>query len=147
MPRFEGDAYVPLSVDFGGFFPGGPNYLRAINDTNLLEIGVSPDDGALCSVTLVHAEREIPGLHADGELFDGSAGIPVFDLSLWGSEKFVDSRQQFDVVGNERITLIRLSTVAITRRVRIGQGAMSFAFDGEDTLVGIAFRRDAFKQQ
>lgn len=91
----EIDTYVPLTVELGGSGPATPLFWRGrTEEGSLVEVGLSPIDGSLCSITLASISRERLVRGGLGyRVQAGEVGIPKIDLSLWPLQRreFVDN--------------------------------------------------------
>lgn len=81
----EVDPYVPLTIELGDGESGTPLYWRGrAGDGSLVEVGVSPNDGSLHSITVtsISRERVVRSTQAPGGQV-GEVGVPRVDMSLW----------------------------------------------------------------
>jgi hypothetical protein len=92
--------YVPLTVEWKDLTPPTPAYWRpSADDRSLVEVGVHPETGRVCSITVV-----LPG--AGVRLIDGVVprlerprehGHPVCDLAPWGTQWLLDEVVPFTI--------------------------------------------------
>ncbi len=104
----EMDGFVPLSFRCLGA-PNVPIYWRTGNfDTSLLEIGLHPITGAICSVTVTSIDPS-GFLAARSGLDDVRRtlpGMPFCDIAAWPSDRFKDEAGDFTIeVGENSVTI------------------------------------------
>lgn len=85
----EVDPYVPLTVELDCSGPETPLYWRGrTEEGSLVEVGLSPIDGSLCSITLTSISRERVVRSGLGyRVQAGEVGIPQIDMSLWPGQR------------------------------------------------------------
>ena len=79
------DPYVPLKIELDSSSSETPLYWRAhTEDGSLVEVGLSPIDGSLCTVTLttISPSRVVRSKLRDEDR-TSEIGVPQVDMSLW----------------------------------------------------------------
>jgi hypothetical protein len=88
--------YIPLSMQIEGYEYTN-FHLRYIDIHSILELGVSPKNGMLVSITLVIASNysvgKMPPIPDNIE-----KGLPLFDLSLWKGDRLKDIDRPVELV-------------------------------------------------
>lgn len=121
------DEYVPLDVQVGD---GELTeiYLRYVSDYSLLELGVSRSDGTLTSIKLV----QVPAVSV-GELpkppYLVEDGLPVFDVSLWNGERFLDIDRSVEIFLNPTSIFLLVDG---TRKVNTSSQCQGISFGMSD---------------
>lgn len=115
----EVDPYVPLTVELHSKGAETPLYWRGrTEEGSLVEVGLSPIDGSLCSITLTSISRERVERSGLGHAVQTSeVGVPQVDMSIWPvqrrefAENFVDEEVALQLLLGEST-----ATVCFSRR-------------------------------
>jgi hypothetical protein len=96
--RVEVDPYVPLTVELDSSGAETPLYWRGrTEEGSLVEVGLSPTDGSLCSMTLTSISRERVVRSGLGyQIHAGEFGVPRVDISLWSGNRLEFAENFFD---------------------------------------------------
>jgi hypothetical protein len=143
----EVDAYVPLSFRCRPYAGSPPLYWRTGDfGTQLLEVGVSEHNGAICTVTVngfgdaVEEEKEVSHLTI--------AGLPLCDLAAWSAgqsvpksdyeQRFRDEPYRYKVwIGKRHVRLELHPHLTVVRWLAAGR--MEFGVDNSDSIIALYF--------
>ena len=138
--EIECDGDIPLTARFGGYSGPifwAPKYWRTGNfEQSLLEIGVNPLSGEVCTIDLVAIDRFRDKLTLNIQPCS-ETGIPVTSLSQWSDDlRTIDVKQEIigSLVDRELTVIFGEAESAICKVVKCGRFA--FYVDGLTDLRG-----------
>src|SRR5690606_5032506 len=107
----------PLTVELDSSGAETPLYWRGrTEEGSLVEVGLSPIDGSLCSITLTSISRQRVVRSGLGyEVQAGEVGVPKVDMSLWPpqrrefAENFVDEEVPLQLLLGESTATVCFS--------------------------------------
>lgn len=128
LSSLKTDEYVPLDVLVGDDELTAI-YFRYVSDYSLLELGVSPSDGTLSSIKLV----QVPTVSVGDSPIPPSLveeGLPVFDVSLWRGNRFLDIDRSVEIFLNPTSVFLLVDPTRKVNKSSQGQGISFGMSDG-----------------
>jgi hypothetical protein len=137
------DDYVPLDLVFEGMCVGPPICWSAgERPLQVIEVGLSPESGAVCTVTLTFYDEHLPEGPDATIRVPVVLGVPVCDISAWASgpddpaDCYLVEQRRFEVLLGPTRATVRVASVAPPARL-YRAGPVDFVVDAAGALCAV----------